>query len=167
MSSAAPAARVAAPAARVAALLVARGQTVAVAETSAGGLVSARLLALPGASAYFLGGGVLYTGAARMGLLGITPGEMSGMRPSTEAYALLLAERVRQRLGADWGLAETGAAGPSGNRYGDPAGHACFAACGPGSRHARTLRTGGADREANMEAFAEGALLLLEEELRR
>jgi PncC family amidohydrolase len=152
-------------AARVAALLVARRETVAVAESSAGGLIAARLLAVPGASAYFLGGGVIYTGAARAGLLGITAEEMAGMRPSTEAYALLLAGRVRERLGADWGLAESGATGPSGNRYGDAAGHACFAACGAGSS-SRTVETGSADRAANMEAFAEGALRMLEEALR-
>ncbi|HEY8612695.1 MAG TPA: CinA family protein [Roseomonas sp.] len=148
-------------AARVAALLIERRQTVAVAESSAGGLVAARLLAVPGASAYFLGGGVIYTVAARAGLLGIRPEDMAGMRPSTEAYARLLAERVRQRLGADWGLAETGAAGPSGNRYGDAAGHACFAACGPLTL-AKTLETVSPDRAANMEAFAEAALQLLE-----
>ena len=152
-------------AARVAALLVARRETVAVAESSAGGLIAARLLAVPGASAYFLGGGVIYTGAARAGLLGITAEEMAGMRPSTEAYALLLAGRVRERLGADWGLAESGATGPSGNRYGDAAGHACLAACGAGS-WSRTVETGSTDRAANMEAFAEGALRVLEEALR-
>ena len=152
-------------AARVAALLVARRQTVAVAESSAGGLVAARLLALPGASAYFLGGGVIYTGAARAGLLGLAPEELAGMRPSTEAYARLLAGRVRARLGADWGLAESGASGPSGNRYGDAAGHACLAACG-GTELARTVETGSADRAANMEAFAEAALLVLEQALR-
>ncbi|SHJ98647.1 amidohydrolase, PncC family [Roseomonas rosea] len=150
---------------RVAALLIARRETVAVAESSAGGLIAARLLAVPGASAYFLGGGVVYTGAARAGLLGITAEEMAGMRPSTEAYARFLAGRVRERLGADWGLAESGATGPSGNRYGDAAGHACFAACGAGML-ARTLETGSTDRAANMEDFAEGALRVLEEALR-
>ncbi|MBB5695144.1 CinA family protein [Muricoccus pecuniae] len=151
-------------AARVAALLAARGQRVAVAESSAGGLVAARLLAQPGASAFFRGGAVVYTAAAREGLLGILPAEMEGMRPSTEAYAGLLAARARERLGADWGLAETGAAGPAGNRYGDPAGHACLAVSGPVAR-ARTIATGSADRAANMDAFATAALLLLEEAL--
>jgi PncC family amidohydrolase len=154
-----------AAAARVAALLVGRKQTVAVAESSAGGLVAARLLALPGASAYFLGGGVIYTATAREALLGITPAEMAGLRSASEPYAQLLAERLRQRLGADWALAETGAAGPSGNRYGDAAGHSCLAVSGPGAA-VRTLETGSADREANMEAFATAALELLEETLR-
>jgi PncC family amidohydrolase len=154
-----------AAAARVAALLVGRKQTVAVAESSAGGLVAARLLALPGASAYFLGGGVIYTATAREALLGITPAEMAGLRSASEPYAQLLAERLRRRLGADWALAETGAAGPSGNRYGDAAGHSCLAVSGPGAA-VRTLETGSADREANMEAFATAALELLEETLR-
>jgi len=153
-------------AARVAASLVARKQTIAVAESSAGGLVCAALLAVPGASAYFAGGGVIYTKSARQALLGIEPADLAGMRPSTEAYASLLARRVREKLGADWALAETGAAGPSGNGYGDAAGHACFAVCGP-IKLARTLETGSADRLGNMQAFAAAALALLEKALAR
>ena len=146
------------------ALLVARGHTVAVAESSAGGLVSAALLARPGASAYFLGGGVIYTGAARSALLAVTEAEMAGMRPASEPYALLLARRMRERLGATWGLAETGAAGPDGNRYGDPAGHSCVAVVGPVER-VMTVATGQADRAANMRAFAAALLDLLAEAL--
>lgn len=142
------------PAARdIAGRLRARGETVAVAESSAGGLIAAALLAQPGASAYFLGGAVVYTRAAREGLLGITEADMAGMRSSSEPYALLLARRVRARLGADWGFAETGAAGPAGNRYGDAAGHACLAVSGAVER-VITLETGAADRQANMRAFA-------------
>jgi PncC family amidohydrolase len=145
---------------QVATLLRARGQTLAVAESSAGGLISAALLALPGASDYFIGGGIIYTAGARSALLGIGPDEMAGLRAASEPYALLLARTVRLRLAADWGLAETGATGPTGNRYGDPAGHACLAASGPAER-VRTLRTGTADRPANMRAFAAAALELL------
>ncbi|MBR0680357.1 CinA family protein [Roseomonas eburnea] len=142
------------PAARALAdRLKARKETVAVVESSAGGLISAALLAVPGASAYFLGGGVIYTKAARGALLGITDAEMAGIRSSSEPYALLLARTVRARLGADWGFAETGAAGPSGNRYGDAAGHTCLAVSGPVER-VTTLETGMAGREANMRAFA-------------
>jgi len=144
--------------------LKARGETVAVAESSAGGLISAALLALPGASAYFLGGAVVYTRAAREGLLGITDADMAGMRSSSEPYALLLARRVRERLGADWGFAETGAAGPAGNRYGDAAGHACLAVSGPVER-VITLETGNAGRESNMRAFAAGLFRLAAEAL--
>jgi len=146
----------------VGALLKRNGQTVAVAESSAGGLISASLLAVPGASAYFLGGAVVYTGAARAGLLGIGDDAMAGMRASTEPYAQLKARSVRAALGTTWGLSETGASGPTGNRYGDTAGHACIAVVGPVER-VMTLETGDADREANMWAFAKAALDLLEQ----
>jgi nicotinamide-nucleotide amidase len=140
--------------------LRARSETVAVGESSAGGLIAASLLAQAGASAFFLGGAVLYTGQAREGLLGITPADMQGIRPSTEAYALLVARRLRQRLGATWGLAETGAAGPAGNRYGDASGHSCFAISGP-IEDVLTIETGSIDRLANMRAFASEALMWL------
>ncbi|HEY5063658.1 MAG TPA: CinA family protein [Xanthobacteraceae bacterium] len=140
--------------------LIARHETIAVAESSTGGLISAALLSVPGASAYFVGGAVVYTKAARGALLGIHDADMKGLRPSTEAYALLLARRTRERHGAIWGIGETGAAGPSGNRYGDPAGHTCIAIVGPAER-AATLRTGSDDRVANMDAFAKRAFELL------
>jgi nicotinamide-nucleotide amidase len=146
---------------KIAAHLVARKETVAIAESSTGGLIAAALLSVAGASAYFLGGAVVYTKAARAGLLGISEAEMEGMRASTEAYALLCAQRVRQRCGASWSIGETGATGPSGNRYGDAAGHSCIAVVGPGIERAITLETGSADRQANMEAFARRALELL------
>jgi len=142
-------------------LLKARKETIAVAESSAGGLINAALVAVPGASAYYLGGCVIYTGAGRAALLGITPQDMAGMRSASEPFAKLLAARVRQNLSATWGLAETGAAGPSGNRYGDAPGHACIAVAGPVSA-VFALETGGAGREANMWAFAHRALELLE-----
>lgn len=157
------------PAARaIGARLKARGETVAVAESSAAGLISAALLAVPGASAYFLGGAVVYTQAARQALLGITPDAMAGMRSSSEPYALLLARTMRARLGADWGFAETGAAGPAGNRYGDAAGHSCLAVSGPGDlEQVITLETGLSDREANMRAFAAALFALAAEMLER
>lgn len=150
---------------RVAALLRAQQAKVAVAESSSGGLVSAALLAVPGASDYFLGGAVIYTKAARDGLLGISNDAMRGLRSSSEPYAALLAETVRTRHGAEWGLAETGAAGPTGNRYGDAAGHTCLAVAGQ-RPSMLTLETGNADRLGNMHAFAKAALSLLETELR-
>ena len=149
---------------RVAARLKARRETIAVAESSVGGLLAATLLAVPGASAYFLGGAVVYTQQARRALLGIPDSEMAGIRSASEPYALLLARTVRQRLGADWGLAETGATGPTGNRYGDAAGHACIAIAGP-AEHVFTLETGSPDRVANMRAFTAAALDLLERSL--
>lgn len=145
---------------KIAARLIERRETIAIAESSTGGLIAAALLSVPGASAYFVGGAVVYTRTARATLLGIGDADMQGLRPATELYSLLIARRVRERLGATWGLGETGAAGPSGNRYGDPAGHTCMGVAGPIER-AATLQTGSADRRKNMDAFAKRALELL------
>jgi PncC family amidohydrolase len=149
---------------KVAARLIERKDTSAVAESSTGGLIAAALLAVPGASAYFVGGAVVYTKASRAALMDIGDAEMTGLRPSTEPYALLLARRAREKIGAVWALSETGATGPSGNRYGDAAGHTCVAVAGPVEKVA-TLETGSADRRANMDAFAKRALELLLEAL--
>lgn len=137
-----------------------RGETVAVAESSSGGLVSAALLRVPGASKYYLGGAVVYTGKARMVLMDLPREAVAGMRSASEPYALLLARTARERFGATWGVSETGAAGPSGNGYGDAPGHSCIAIAGP-VEAAITLETGSDDRAANMEAFAAAALDLL------
>ena len=142
-------------------LLKERKHTVAVAESSAGGLINAALVAVPGASAYYLGGGIVYTGVGRGALLGVTAQDMADMRSASEPFARLLAQRVRVNLGATWGLSETGASGPSGNRYGDAPGHACIAVSGP-VEAVITLETGSADREANMWVFARRAIELLE-----
>lgn len=144
---------------QAATLLKARGEHVAVAESSTGGLISAALVAVPGASAYFVGGGVIYTAAAQRGLLDIPREAMRGIRASTEAYAQLAALTIRTRLGTQWGIAETGATGPTGNPYGDAAGHSCIAISGP-VEHSITLETGRADRVDNMWAFSEAALRL-------
>src|SRR5947209_7756160 len=145
---------------RLAAMLKERGETIAVAESSTGGLISAALLAVPGASAYFLGGAVIYTHRARIALLAIPDEAMAGMRASTEAYARLLARTARERFATTWGIAESGATGPTGNRYGDAAGHSCLAIAGPASQ-VITLETGSADRLGNMQTFAAEALRLL------
>ena len=150
---------------RIGALLKARGETIAVVESSIGGLVSAALLSVPGASAYYLGGALVYTRAAGDAFLAIPESARKGLRASTEPYARLMATTVRQRLDTTWGLAETGASGPTGNRYGDPAGHACVAVIGA-TEKSITVRTGSPDRIANMRAFAAAALDLLEESLR-
>jgi PncC family amidohydrolase len=144
----------------IAQLLQARGESIAVAESSAGGLISAALLAVPGASAYFLGGAVVYTRTARSALLDIPESALEGMRPSTEPYALLLARTTRGRFNSTWSIAETGASGPTGNRYGDRAGHVCLAVSGPLER-ATTLETNSANRQQNMQVFAAAALQLL------
>jgi nicotinamide-nucleotide amidase len=145
---------------QVAERLIARKETIAIAESSTGGLIAAALLAVPGASAYFLGGAVVYTKTSRAALLGIGDTEMKGMRPSTEPYALLGARTIRDKMNATWGVGETGATGPTGNRYGDAAGHTCIAVVGPVER-AITLETASPDRAANMEVFAKRALELL------
>jgi PncC family amidohydrolase len=140
--------------------LKARHETVSIAESSSGGLLSAALLAVPGASAYFLGGAVVYTAKARVLLMDLPREAVAGMRSSSEPYALLLARTARERFGATWGLSETGAAGPTGNPYGDAAGHSCLAVSGP-VEQAFTLETGAPDRYNNMVAFAEAALDLI------
>ncbi|MBD3770019.1 MAG: CinA family protein [Rhodobacterales bacterium] len=149
-------------AADIGALLKERGETVAISESSAGGLISAALLAVPGASAFYRGGGVIYTPQAFRGLLGLTRDDLGDLRSSTEPYARLLARTIRGKLRADWGLCETGASGPGGNMYGDAAGHTCVAVVGPGGlEFSRTLETGLDDREDNMRRFALDALDLL------
>ena len=145
---------------QIATKLIARRETIAVAESSTGGLISASLLAVPGASAYFLGGAVVYTRDARRILMDIPDEAMKGIRSASEPYAKLLASQVRQRFSTDWGLSETGATGPTGNRYGDAAGHSCMAVVGAATS-VITLETGKSDRQANMQEFAKTALGLL------
>src|SRR5437762_14359880 len=151
---------------KIAARLIERRQTIAVAESSTGGLISAALLAVPGASGYFLGSAVVYTRDARRILMDIPDEAMKGIRSASEIYAKLLATQIRQRFSADWGLSETGATGPAGNRYGDAAGHSCMAVAGL-EQSVTTLETGSADRLANMHVFAATALNLLLETVSR
>ncbi|HTZ38222.1 MAG TPA: CinA family protein [Stellaceae bacterium] len=153
---------------RIAAKLKARGETVSVAESSTAGLVSAALLAVPGASAYFIGGAVVYTRVSRSELLRVTDDEFAAMKditPSTEPYALLFARKIGERLHTDWTVGETGTAGPTGSRYGHKAGHSCIAVIGPAGERSITVETGDSDRVANMRAFSLAALDLLEQAL--
>jgi PncC family amidohydrolase len=145
---------------RAGGLLKQRGETLAVAESSSGGLLSATLLAVPGASAYFLGGAVVYTARARVLLMNLPRESVAGMRSASEPYAQLLARTARDRFSASWGLSESGAAGPTGNPYGDAPGHTCIAISGALDR-ALTVETGDDDRFANMQAFACASLNLL------
>jgi nicotinamide-nucleotide amidase len=151
---------------QIAARLIERKQTIAVAESSTGGLISASLLAVPGASSYFLGGAVVYTRDARRILMEIPDDAMKGIRSASEPYAKLLASQMRTRFATDWGLSETGATGPTGNRYGDAAGHSCMAVAGR-AEEVITLETGSSDRQANMQVFASTALNLLLKNLSR
>src|SRR5215475_8646272 len=141
---------------RIAARLKARGETISIAESSTGGLISAALLAIPGASAYFLGGAVVYTRQSRGVLLDVPDAALEGMRPSTEPYALLMARTAQKNFSSTWALAETGATGPTGNRYGDAAGHSCIAVAGVAEK-VITLETGSSDRLANMYVFSAAA----------
>ena len=145
---------------KAAALLKARKQTIAVAESSAGGLINAALLALPGASAYCKGGMVMYTRDALLGLRDVTPDMLANVRGGTEPSAVFRARTIRERLNADWGLSESGAAGPTGSRYGHAAGHCVLAVAG-GVEKSLTIETASSDRQANMYAFGEAALNLL------
>ena len=153
---------------RIAAKLKARGETVSVAESSTAGLISAALLAVPGASAYFIGGAVVYTRQSRTELLRVTEAEfaaLTGITPSTEPYALLFARKIRERLATHWAIGETGTAGPTGSRYGHSAGHTCVAVVGPNGESALTVETASDDRVDNMRAFTIAALELLEKAL--
>jgi len=151
---------------RVAELLKKRKETIAVAESSSGGLIAAALLAVPGASAYFAGGAVLYTRIAMLKLMNIGEERLKGQQPSSEANALFRAQLVREQLSATWGISETGTAGPTGSRYGYAPGHSCLAVSGPIER-AITIETGSDDRAANMYAFAAAALQLLGDALQK
>jgi PncC family amidohydrolase len=149
---------------RIAAILKARNETISIAESSTAGLVSAALLAIGGASAYFMGGAVVYTRASRTELLRVTEADLTGITPSTEAYALLFARKMKERLQTTWALGETGTAGPTGSRYGHAPGHSCIAVIGRVER-AITVETGRADRVDNMRTFSLAALDLLEKAL--
>ena len=146
----------------VGALLKETQQSIGVSESSCGGLISAALVAVPGASAYYRGGAVIYTRVAQQGLLGVPDEAMANIRASSEPYALLNARAVRESMGTTWAVSETGASGPTGNSYGDSAGHACIAVTGPVERSI-TVETGDADRVANMWVFTKAALDLLEQ----
>jgi PncC family amidohydrolase len=150
---------------RIAAKLKARGETISIAESSTAGMVSAALLAVPGASAYFMGGAVVYTRTSRTELLRVTEADLAGITPSTEVYALLFARKIRERLGTTWSLGETGTAGPTGSRYGHNAGHSCVAVIGPAGEQSITIETGKSDRVDNMRTFSIEALALLEKAL--
>ncbi len=151
-------------AARIAAILKQRHETLAIAESSTGGLVSAAMLTVPGASVYFLGGAILYTRESRRTLLDIPDSAFANIRSVTEELAKVIAHGALRRFGSTWTLAEVGAAGPTGNRYGDPAGHSCIANGGAVER-AATAETGSSDRIANMRAFSAAGLEMLAQAL--
>ena len=152
-------------AARIAEALKARGEKIAVADGATGGLLSAALLTVPGALAFYVGGGVVYSRRARDVLFALEPDAYRGLRSATEEYALLQARAIRDNFGADWGLAETGSAGASVHPLGVASGISVAAVVGPGVELVRRTVTGSDDRIANMRTFAQAALGLLDEVL--
>ncbi len=149
---------------RIGETLRARGESISVGEGSCGGLVSAALVAVPGASNFYVAGAVLYTRPAFVETLGERRRALRGLRGSTEEFSLEVARMIREKFGSTWAVGESGASGPSGNRYGDPAGHAALAVAGPVEK-TRILETGLDDRQQNMWRFAAAALELLEQAL--
>jgi PncC family amidohydrolase len=148
------------------ALLKARRQTIAVVDGSTGGLISASLLAMPGASAFYLGGGVIYTLKGRRMVLGHPPGSLRGYTSAQEDYALAQARLIRERYGSDWGIAETGASGGSSHPLGVASGTSAIGVVGPDGIEASVrITTGSDDRLANMQAFTRAALILLRDTL--
>jgi len=145
---------------KIAAILKERHENIAVAESTTGGLVSAALLSVPGASTYFVGGAVVYTLKARRAMLDLPDTAFAGIKSVTEEGAMILARAARTRFAVTWSIAEIGASGPSGNRYGDAAGHSCIAVAGPIERSI-TIETGKSDRIANMRTFSAAALNFL------
>jgi nicotinamide-nucleotide amidase len=144
--------------------LKARAETIAVAESTTGGLISARLLSMPGASAYFMGGTVIYTRASRKLFLDASADKLQGVKPLSEEMAQFFAQAVREKLSATWGIAELGIAGPTGSAYGYEAGTSVIAVSGPVDSAVR-INTGHNDRVRNMEEFADRACQLLKDVL--
>ena len=140
--------------------LKANKQTISVSESSTGGLISAALLSIPGASAYYKGGSVIYTLASRKIFLNLSQQDVEGLEPMTESMALRFAEKTKEVLDSDWAIAELGIAGPTGSPYGVDPGTSVVAISGPSDNFVR-IETGNTDRESNMMDFTKSALHLL------
>ncbi|HEY7465108.1 MAG TPA: CinA family protein [Dehalococcoidia bacterium] len=149
----------------IASLLTSRGETVAVAEATTGGLTSAALLWVAGASRYYAGGGVTYTLNSRTALAGADPAQYVNYQGTTPEMIAHLAESMRQRLGATWCIAESGLAGPTPGRSGAPPGKTTIGVAGPVSR-TQVFETGIADREANMVEFLTLSLRFLRDAIK-
>ncbi|HUH66916.1 MAG TPA: CinA family protein [Syntrophales bacterium] len=141
----------------IAAILTSAHETLSVAESSAGGLVSSCLLSIPGASSFFVGGSVLYSYQIRNEIVGMGKEEHGVYGGSTPELILEIATRFRERIGTDWVIAEGGAAGPSKSPYGHNAGYTALAIAGPINR-AKSIETGKSDRIENMSEFTNALL---------
>ena len=151
---------------RIAALLIESSATVSVAESSTGGLISANLLAVPGASKYFQGGSVIYTLASRRAFLDLEKQRLKDLKPLTEEMVIEFAHAAREKLDTTWGIAELGAAGPAGTPYGHGPGVSVIGISGP-INETITIETHSDDRQGNMQKFTESGLKLFEQVLER
>ncbi len=150
---------------RIATALRARGEKVAVADGASGGLIMASLLTVPGALDFFVGGGVVYSFRARDVLFDLPRDAYEGMGSATPEYALLQARAIRERLGAQWGIAESGSAGASKHPLGVASGRSVAAVVGPDTERVAVIETASDDRIENMGGFTRNALSLLESAL--
>ncbi|EEA25933.1 hypothetical protein TMatcc_005817 [Talaromyces marneffei ATCC 18224] len=146
----------------ISSLLKERKETVSVAETAAGGIISASLLSVPGASAYYKGGLTLYTLESRIVFADWTQEHIANYKGPTTAIVAGLAESTRSKLQSTYTISESGTAGPGGGKASRKPGVAFLAIATPGGSYTREIDTGyGEDREKNMVGFAEEALKLL------
>ncbi|QFT78095.1 CinA family protein [Erythrobacter sp. THAF29] len=150
---------------RIARLLTGRREKIAVADGATGGLIAAAILTVPGALKFYVGGGIVYSFKARDVLFDLPRDAYEGMRSATEEYALLQARAIRDRMGTEWGIAESGSAGSSKHPMGVVSGRSVAAVVGPDCEVTATIETGSDDRIENMEKFTRNALDLLERAL--
>jgi len=139
-----------------------QGRTLAVAESCTGGGLGAALTAIPGASTVFVGGVVAYANSVKAGLLGVSVSVLETRGAVSSETAAAMATGVKKLLGADWGVAITGIAGPGGGDPDRPVGTVWIGASGPepgSTRCARHLFTG--DRESVRSSSVRAALELL------
>lgn len=144
---------------QIALILKKNKQTVSVIESSSGGLISSALLSQEGASAYYMGGQVIYTLQSIRAItdLRIRDLKEKNIRSSSEPFALLISQKSCDLYKSDWAIGESGAAGPTGNGYGDPPGYSCFAVAGKKEKTSHIL-TNSSVRVENMQAFAKASL---------
>ena len=149
---------------KISRILTKRKETVSVTETSTGGLISAGLLSVPGASSYFVGGVIPYARSVRGDLLNITKDKVVGLSPMSEEMAMSFAQNTKQKMQTDWAIAELGIAGPRGSVYGFEPGSCVVGISGPRSS-STFIRTGKDRRHENMALFRNSALALFADAL--
>jgi len=145
-------------------LLRSRNETVSIAETASGGLISATILSIPGTSKLFRGGLTLYTLESRVAFAGWTPAHIENYRGPTPEVVAGLAENVRGTLKSTWTVSESGTAGPTGgNTKNRTPGYVALAVASEAGTLTREVETGHEVRERNMVDFAIAALQLLKD----